>query len=117
MSINSNRKPYLGIQLINENRRNSYLSFSLWGNKNNSTKGKSYGGTILNENFLTQKQVNEFFAAQERRLLTYLAKYGVRISEKDIKQQEKDFAKEHGMNASDLGVWKAYKDAFSQNDS
>ena len=67
----------------------------------------------MNEIFLTQEQANEFFAAQERRLLTYLAKSGVIISEKDIKQQEEDFANEHGMDESELGFLDAYKKALN----
>ncbi len=68
----------------------------------------------MNKNFFTQKQINELFAGQERRLLRYLAKYGVEIPEDDIRQQEEDFANEHAMDASELGFWDAYKSAFNQ---
>ena len=65
---------------------------------------------------MTEQEVIDFFAAEHRRQLTLLAKSGVKISEKAIKEEEKEFAEKYDVDETSLGFLSIYETNYVDAD-
>ena len=61
---------------------------------------------------MTDSEMIDILISEYRRLFEYLAKNGVKIPEKAIKEQEKDFAEKYGVKESSLIFVNTYKSNY-----